>query len=196
MVFPSIENTCFYLAFTTVSEFRCLCPFIVIKKFPVRFKANNIILFSSSNFRNILFYKDLLNFSKYLNYNLADDIVSETFYRAVKNSEIFEELTIKQQKSWLFKTARNIFIDMIRKASHELSEEISEDSAYQNDSYLSLYIYDLKLNNEDKTLLLLRYVYGYNSKEIGQYLKINSETVRSRLFSIRKKLKKEIEYND
>lgn len=138
----------------------------------------------------------MLNFSKYLNYNLADDIVSKTFYRAVKNSEIFEELTIKQQKSWLFKTARNIFIDMIRKASHELSEEISKDSAYQNDSYLSLYIYDLKLNNEDKTLLLLRYVYGYNSKEIGQHLKINSETIRSRLFSIRKKLKKEIEYND
>ncbi len=122
--------------------------------------------------------------------------MSETFYRAVKNTEIFEELTVIQQKSWLFKTARNIFIDMYRKASRELSDEIQGDLTYQKDSYLSLYIYDLNLNEDDKNLVLLRYVYGYNSKEIGKHLKISPDTVRSRLLNIRKKLKKEIEYND
>ncbi len=85
---------------------------------------------------------------------------------------------------------------MVRKASHELSAEIREDLNYQNDSHLSLYIYDLKLKYDDKNLLILRYVYGYNSKEIGKHLNISSETVRSKLFTIRKQLKKETEYYD
>lgn len=70
-----------------------------------------------------------------------------------------------------------------------------EDCIYKNDSYINLYIYDLKLNDNDKTLIILRYIHGYNSKEIGKKLNIPHETVRTKLFAIRKKLKKELDYN-
>ena len=44
MLFSLIENIRFYFSFPPVPKFRCLCPFIVIKKFPVGFQADHVIL--------------------------------------------------------------------------------------------------------------------------------------------------------
>ena len=44
MFFSLIENIRFYFSFPPVPKFRCLCPFIVIKKFPVGFQADHVIL--------------------------------------------------------------------------------------------------------------------------------------------------------
>ena len=44
MFFSLIEYVCPYFPFPPVPKFRCLCPFIVIKKFPVGFQADHIIL--------------------------------------------------------------------------------------------------------------------------------------------------------
>ena len=44
MFFAFIENIRFYFSFPPVPQFRCLCPFIVIKKFPVGFQADHVIL--------------------------------------------------------------------------------------------------------------------------------------------------------
>lgn len=140
-----------------------------------------------------LFYNDLLNFSMSLDYSFAYDIVSETFCRAIKNQSVFEELNIRQQKAWLFKTARNIFVDMIRKSSREIITEIFENAIYKNDDYINLLISDLKLNSDEQKLLLLRYVHGYNSNEIGAMLDLNPQTVRWKLHQIKKKAQKELE---
>lgn len=141
-----------------------------------------------------LFYKDLLYFSQSLDYNLAQDIVSETFLRAIKNEEIFEELNTSKQKSWLFKTAKNIFIDMIRKSSKEVITEIYENEIYKNDSYTNLLISDLNLENDEQELLMLRHFYGYNSTEIGEILNQNPKTVRWKLHKIKIKAQKELKY--
>ena len=44
MLFSLIENIRFDFSFPPVPQFRCLCPFIVIKKFPVGFQADHEIL--------------------------------------------------------------------------------------------------------------------------------------------------------
>ena len=44
-----IENIRFYFSFPPVPQFRCLCPFIVIKKFPVGFHVETVCLLSKLN---------------------------------------------------------------------------------------------------------------------------------------------------
>src|SRR5699024_4781046 len=44
MLFSLIENICFYFSFPPIPQFGCLCPFVVIKKFPVGFQADHVIL--------------------------------------------------------------------------------------------------------------------------------------------------------
>ena len=44
MLFSLIENIRFYFSFPPVPQFGCLCPFVVIKKFPVGFQADHVIL--------------------------------------------------------------------------------------------------------------------------------------------------------
>ena len=45
MLFSLIENIRFDFSFPPVPQFGCLCPFVVIKKFPVGFQADHVILF-------------------------------------------------------------------------------------------------------------------------------------------------------
>ena len=42
--FSLIENIRFYFPFPPIPQFRCLCPFVVIKKFPVGFQTDHVIL--------------------------------------------------------------------------------------------------------------------------------------------------------
>ena len=44
MLFSLIENIRFDFSFPPVPQFGCLCPFVVIKKFPVGFQADHVIL--------------------------------------------------------------------------------------------------------------------------------------------------------
>ena len=44
MLFSLIENIRFDFSFSPVPQFGCLCPFVVIKKFPVGFQADHVIL--------------------------------------------------------------------------------------------------------------------------------------------------------
>src|SRR5699024_4103036 len=44
MLFSLIENIRFDFSFSPISQFGCLCPFVVIKKFPVGFQADHVIL--------------------------------------------------------------------------------------------------------------------------------------------------------
>lgn len=138
-----------------------------------------------------VYYKDLLYFCQSLDYNLADDIVSETFLKVIQNQKIFDDLSPTQQKSWLFKTAKNKFIDMYRKASKTIMSDHIDESIVINDTYSDLFISELNLSDNDRELLIMRYIQGYNSKEIGEILGLNDKTVRWKLHQIKKKIKKE-----
>lgn len=122
----------------------------------------------------------------------AEDIVQETFLRAMANLNVLSSLSDAQCRSWLYKTAKNIFIDRVRKNSRisleesfpDLSEEYSDDLSILAVAEL------LKVLPEDESLLFrLRYFCGYNSSELASLYSIPPGTVRSKLSSARKKLK-------
>lgn len=143
------------------------------------------------------YYEELIRWCLAMTQNraAAEDLVQDTFLKAMRHCYVLEELGGKQRRSWLYQTAKNLYIDRLRRASFEMAvetlpEQEAEDaaySAYGNEELLS------KLPEEERVLFVMRYLEGYNSKELGELFSLPPGTVRSRLSSARKRLKEELE---
>lgn len=46
----------------------------------------------------------------------ALDLVQETFLKALEREEVMEAYSPEQRRAWLYKAARNLFLDGVRKA--------------------------------------------------------------------------------
>ena len=113
----------------------------------------------------------------------AEDIVQESFLRALQNAALFEEM-------------RNIVIDKVRRAAAESAklsaldtEEAFEDPAFAEAEAAALL---LLLPEELRTLFRMRYIEGYNAAELGEMFDMNPSTLRSKLSAAKKILRKEL----
>ena len=126
---------------------------------------------------------------------LAGDLVQETFLRALTHQEDLEKLTDPQRRGWLYKTAKNLFLDKVRRASAEqqklnfLPAEEIDDRAFDEAEAEQLL---LLLPPDMRLLFRMRYVEGYNASELGEMLNLPSGTVRARLSAARKILKSKL----
>ncbi|TAH74851.1 MAG: RNA polymerase sigma factor [Anaerolineaceae bacterium] len=120
---------------------------------------------------------------------LAEDIVQDTFMRGLENAHILNDLTEAQCRSWLYKTAKNIFIDRIRRIKKEPQPEIK---LITEDDLSEIMVRQLcgQLPDYERELFWLRYMEGYNSSELGKLYDLPPSTVRARLLSARKKITK------
>lgn len=141
------------------------------------------------------YYSELLGFCISLSHNqaFAEDIVQETYLRALANAHILNDLSEEKCRAWLYRTAKNLFIDHVRRMSKRtetINEPISEDD------YSSVIVQMMcqHLPEDERTLFILRYLEGYNSTELGDMFGIPPSTIRARLASARSKLRKC--YND
>lgn len=124
---------------------------------------------------------------------LAEDLVQETFLKALQNPDTVEDLGPSQRRAWLFRTMKNLFVDRYRRAVLESQhlQTMDPDAAYsdpgldrvENERVLST------LAPEDRVLFRLRYIEDYNATEISEMLGIPTGTIRSRLSRCRKQLK-------
>ena len=123
---------------------------------------------------------------------LAGDLMQETFLRALGNLEVLERLTDEQRRAWLYKTARNIFFDKVRRASSERqklsfsqAEELDENTFDEVETEQIL----LLLPPDVRLLFRMRYLEGYNSSELGEIFNLPPGTVRAKLSAAKKFLK-------
>lgn len=123
------------------------------------------------------------------NSSMAEDIVQETFIKALKNAHILNELTEGQCRSWLYKTAKNIFIDDIRRMANAPKPEFP---LFKEDDLSVIIVRQLsnQLPDNERTLFWMRYIEGYNSTELGEIFDLSPSTVRARLASAREKVSK------
>lgn len=126
----------------------------------------------------------------------AEDIVQESFLRALQNAHLIDEMDRPHCRAWLYKTARNIFIDRARRAAAENArlavlgwEEACEDNAFSEAEAAVLL---LLLPEELRTLFRMRYIEGYNAAELGEIFDMNPSTLRSKLSAAKKILRKEL----
>ena len=80
-----------------------------------------------------LFFQELIRYVTKMTCDkaAAEDIVQETFLRAMEHAVILDDMDERQCRSWLYKTSRNIFIDKVRRES--ACPEAEEKTETQDD---------------------------------------------------------------
>ena len=111
----------------------------------------------------------------------ARDIVQTAFEKLWRNREVVEP---EKSKSYLFTVAYNQMIDHIRKVKRiHLKDEFSENSRVQNPSTNSNLKKTLmealnRLNETQKSLVMLKDYEGYSYEEIGGIMGLNESQVK------------------
>ncbi len=140
------------------------------------------------------YYKELVHWIQSMSKNLqlAEEIVQDAFLKALDNEDLISTLGEKQCRAWMYRTAKNIFIDKTRRQNFETtinefyeSEEVSQELS---DKEWEIMLNDLP--DTEGVLFYMRYVEGYTSAQLGKIFCMPSGTVRYKLSQARKHLKK------
>lgn len=156
----------------------------------------------------------LYNFAFHLTYDEeeANDLVQETFLRALKAIDSYQEGT--NAKAWLFKILKNHFINNYRKKMRQpIRVELEDATIYRQGeegnaypSYLDLDVqlfeqllgdevtFALDQLSEDyRMVVILADVEEFKYEEIAEILSVPIGTVRSRLHRARNMLSQQLE---
>ena len=144
------------------------------------------------------FYRDLLAYCQAMakSRSSAEDLVQETYLRALTHREDVETLSRGQCRSWLYRTARNVYIDQLRKLSRETPEEEDKlaQAPFEEDLTRAAVLQLVgRLPDTERALFSMRYFEGYNARELGEIFALPAATVRSRLASAKRRLRQWIE---
>lgn len=115
----------------------------------------------------------------------ADDLVQDTFLRAMGNRMLLEGLHPSKRRAWLYRTMKNLFIDRERNRQREaaLREELQQHLVTHADPVVLMSLPELfnRIPVQYRDLLHRRYVQGMTGDQIAAELGIPPATVRSRL---------------
>ncbi|QDP39848.1 RNA polymerase sigma factor [Radiobacillus deserti] len=143
-------------------------------------------------------YRYLLQMSR--NPETAEELLQETFYRAMVSLKVQNVL---QAKAWLFKVARNLYIDWTRKSKSEqrMMERIQVE--YQNTSQLGNPERQLEFKDRQReleellgmlpermqTILYLREIHDFSYKELATALSLTESQVKVTLHRARQRFR-------
>ncbi len=142
------------------------------------------------------YYNDALLYTLSLTKNLplAEELVSDAFYTALKTAE-GEVLNFK---AWLLKVCRNLFLNSLRKSKRleEIDENLADDresaleSIIRKEEYRALYHAISLLNPPQKEIITLFYFEDLSIKDIALVVGKSEAVVKVTLFRGREALKK------
>ena len=127
---------------------------------------------------------------------LAEDLVQETFVKALMNTETVADLSPSKQRAWLYRTFKNLFFDRYRRAVLENEYEQSWKPEYFEDHGIQEIENAILLQSitpQDRAIFQLRYFDGYSAEEISQMMNLPPGTIRSKLSRCRKYLKRKLD---
>lgn len=125
------------------------------------------------------------------NVDVAKDVVQDTFAKVwVKHKDI----SAQKVKSYLFTTAYNTLIDVLRKEKYtdeveSIDKHFSQGELKNLDLQETLHNALNQLPDIQKTVILLRDYEGYDYAEIGKITHLKESQVKVYIFRARKKLK-------
>ena len=139
-------------------------------------------------------------FSKLHNKESAEDAVQETFLRLADDREKFFSLNDRERTVFAGIVARNVAVDMYKKASEAETVEMTEDIPDKSDNSPEeelLYKFTKEKLEEfvsslpplQRDVLYLKAVHGMTVAEIAAKLSVSENVVRQRLFCARKAIK-------
>lgn len=145
------------------------------------------------------YYKELLRYSCGAcgDQAMAEDLVQETFVKAIQHTADFQDLGRNQKRAWLYRTLKNLLVDIYRRQQLEeayaqglerAQAEADEPGFQQTETRLLL----LRIPEPDRTLFTLRYLKDYTAAELAELYHLPPGTVRAKLSRTRVQLKKMI----
>jgi len=130
-------------------------------------------------------------FSLMANVQDAEDVTQIVFIELMESQKSFVD--VEHEKAWLITVARNRCRDLHRKWWRKKVVDIKPSHLERGDSYTTQlnYISDyLKLLSQTSRLVMYLYYYeGYSIAEIASLLKMNINTVKTKMRDAKKKLK-------
>lgn len=130
------------------------------------------------------------------NREVAKDAVQETFIRVYRQIDSYNpDFSFDP---WFYRILTNECMRLLKKNSSYSKFEhpdLENEPTLAEESFDSLSdLYDLiqSLDDAHRIPLVLKYVKGFSEKEIAEILGLNQNTVKSRLFKGRKRLKDEL----
>ncbi len=136
------------------------------------------------------------------NAEIAEELMQETFYSAIKNIHKFQNNS--SLKTWLYKIAKNKLIDYCKKNKKIKEIDIDKvdvkflitnplDESYEDrDELINLYKKIHRLDEKSKEVIYLRVKCEFNFREIGNIMGKSEEWTRITFYRAKIKLKEEL----
>lgn len=123
----------------------------------------------------------------------AEDLVQETFLKAISSLDLLEGLGAKERRAWLYKVAKNRFYDRCRKRKTEqehpmIFEEETDGGFSEIETSMILAV----LPPELASVFFKRYIEGYTSRELAEEYGLSSSGIRAMLSRARKILREKL----
>jgi RNA polymerase sigma-70 factor (ECF subfamily) len=123
----------------------------------------------------------------------AEDVVQDAFERAWRTKSVKANSDLRP---WLRRIARNVAFDVLRKRARMLNlygvpldVESAETTALRRESTATVGVVLGELPLVQRRAFVLHDIAGYTSREIAQFDGVAYETVRTRLFRARRRLR-------
>ncbi len=142
------------------------------------------------------YYRELFlyAFSLCRDYHLAQDLTSDTFFKAYMS---LDEVT--HFKYWLFRVCKNLYFDLLKGNRESIVHGVIEQTLSSGETPLDklidseekkrLYHKIISLQESYKEILILYYFSGFSLKEIGESKHMTEGAAKTMLFRARRKLK-------
>lgn len=124
------------------------------------------------------------------NRDMSDDVYQEVFLRLAKKLPQFENE--EHEKAWLIRVTINCSKNMMNSGFLRHRAELDENLTFETPERHEIYYAVQKLPLKYKTVIHLYYYENYSIKEISKILRVNENTVKTRLARARKELEKNI----
>ena len=117
----------------------------------------------------------------------SEDVFQEVFLRLYKKMPEFK--SEEHEKAWLIKVTINCSKSLLESKFIKNTEPLNEELQFETKERQEVYYEVLKLPIKYRTIIHLYYYEGYKINEISKILKMNENTVKSRTFKSKRKIK-------
>ncbi len=124
------------------------------------------------------------------NIETSEDVYQEVFLRLARKMPEFE--SEEHKKTWLIRVTINCSKSILNSSFIKHRADLDENLSFETPERHDIYYAVLNLPIKYRTVIHLYYYENYSIKEISKILKLNENTIKTRLSRARQKLEKTV----
>ena len=124
------------------------------------------------------------------NIETSEDVYQEVFLRLARKMPEFE--SEEHKKAWLIRVTINCSKSILNSSFMKHRADLDENLSFETPERHDIYYAVLNLPIKYRTVIHLYYYENYSIKEISKILKLNENTIKTRLSRARQKLEKTV----